>query len=429
MNEKEVAVSEQENKKLSLSQRPTAENRDAWSAYWKTQDQPWRTEPEIAPERQAYLARLRTIEPNVAEGIYPFKHVEPKLSRADLEWLLATHENGRGPVVWSDECQRTREGIDLCGADLSYLDLRHLPLARLLGGLSLDQHPSKEERNKAAILLKGADLRYTHLEGANLYWADLRDADLWRARVEEASLNRARLQGAYLIEAHLEHTDLSRAQLEGVQLENVLWSDKQGTGPLLADAQWGNTNLTVLQWSQLKMLGDEHIARQQQTIEGKRKDRDLRLKEYAIAVRANRQLAVALQGQGLNEDAARFAYRAQRLQCIVLCLQRKFGQCLFSVFLDVLAGNGYRPERSLFWYLTTIFGFALAYYTFGHLPFFPDSLIFSLTSFHGRGFFPGLEMKTSLHNPLVVLAAFEAVVGLFIEISFIATFTQRFFAR
>lgn len=48
-------------------------------------------------------------------------------------------------------------------------------------------------------------------------------------------------------------------------------------------------------------------------------------------------------------------------------------------------------------------------------------------SFHGRGFFPSLSGETNLHNPLVVLAAFEAVVGLFIEISFIATFTKRFF--
>lgn len=35
----------------------------------------------------------------------------------------------------------------------------------------------------------------------------------------------------------------------------------------------------------------------------------------------------------------------------------------------------------------------------------------------------------SLGDPVAILAAFEAVVGLFIEITFIATFTQRFFAR
>jgi hypothetical protein len=100
---------------------------------------------------------------------------------------------------------------------------------------------------------------------------------------------------------------------------------------------------------------------------------------------------------------------------------------LFSGFLDLLAGYGYRPGRSVFWYIVIIFGFAMAYYVFGHLPFFPDTFIFSLTSFHGRGFFPGLGNEASLHNPLVVLAAVEAVIGLFIEISFIATFTKRFF--
>jgi hypothetical protein len=108
---------------------------------------------------------------------------------------------------------------------------------------------------------------------------------------------------------------------------------------------------------------------------------------------------------------------------------RRFGQYLFSLFLDLLAGYGYRPGRSVIWYLVTIFGFALAYFAIGHLPFFPDAFVFSLTSFHGRGFFPGLGSANTLHSPLVVIAAFEAVIGLVIEISFIATFTQRFFGR
>jgi hypothetical protein len=50
--------------------------------------------------------------------------------------------------------------------------------------------------------------------------------------------------------------------------------------------------------------------------------------------------------------------------------------------------------------------------------------VFSVTSFHGRGFFPG---SLDLKDVVVKLAALEAVVGLPIEISFIATFTQRFF--
>jgi hypothetical protein len=55
------------------------------------------------------------------------------------------------------------------------------------------------------------------------------------------------------------------------------------------------------------------------------------------------------------------------------------------------------------------------------------ALVFSVTSFHGRGFMPGENVP--LTNPLTVLAAAGAIIGLLIEITFIATFTQRFFAR
>ncbi|HAH01278.1 MAG TPA: hypothetical protein DCL75_21070 [Ktedonobacter sp.] len=94
-----------------------------------------------------------------------------------------------------------------------------------------------------------------------------------------------------------------------------------------------------------------------------------------------------------------------------------------------MAGFGYRPIRTVFWYLLVVGGFAAAYALFGHLSALPDALVYSLTSFHGRGFFPGLGKDITLHNPLVILAAAEAVIGLFIEISFIATFTQRYFGK
>ena len=91
-----------------------------------------------------------------------------------------------------------------------------------------------------------------------------------------------------------------------------------------------------------------------------------------------------------------------------------------------LVGYGYRPGRSVFWYLTVVFGFSIAYYTVGHFP--PlEAFIFSLTSFHGRGFFP--ESTLFLQDALVILAVFEAVIGLLIEASLIATFTQRFIGK
>ncbi len=39
--------------------------------------------------------------------------------------------------------------------------------------------------------------------------------------------------------------------------------------------------------------------------------------KYRTAVRANRQLTTVLRGQGLNEEANHFAYRAQLLQRVV----------------------------------------------------------------------------------------------------------------
>jgi hypothetical protein len=103
-------------------QRPTTDDRDAWKAYWTVQGMPWRTEPEIDAERRAYLAERRAVEPDIEQGIYPFKGV--KLDRADVEWLLATHESDsmQGPVDWSDSRQRTRPGLDLRGADLANID-------------------------------------------------------------------------------------------------------------------------------------------------------------------------------------------------------------------------------------------------------------------------------------------------------------------
>jgi hypothetical protein len=209
-------------------------------------------------------------------------------------------------------------------------------------------------------------------------------------------------------------------------LRGVHLGDEKSGFVLFAGVRWGDVDLSVVDWTQMNILGDEYQARRREKGNGEAKDSTMRLEEYRTAVRANRQLAVALRGEGLNEEAARYAYRAQRLQRVVLRRQRKLGQYLFSWFLDLLVGYGYRPGRSLFWYLAVIFGFAITFFAFGHLP--PlEAFIFSLTSFHGRGFFPGSTLY--LNDTRVILAAFEAVIGLLIEASLIATFTQRFIGK
>ncbi|SRR6266567_3012635 len=142
---------EQAKQHVPPPQRPAPDDCDAWVAYWKEQGQPWRTEPEIDLKRQAELARCRAIVPDIKKGTYPFKGM--KLTRADVEWLLETHENSRGPMDLSDETQWKREGLDLRGADLCEVNLHHLPLTRMRGGLDLSElRKSTREQHRISIL-------------------------------------------------------------------------------------------------------------------------------------------------------------------------------------------------------------------------------------------------------------------------------------
>jgi hypothetical protein len=170
-----------------------------------------------------------------------------------------------------------------------------------------------------------------------------------------------------------------------------------------------------------------------------------RMVAFSDAVRAYRQLSIALHNQGVNEHADRFAYRAQFLERQVLkrqAFQRikgrphglgwrmsKFAAYLGSILLDIVSGYGYKPVRSVLTYAVVVLAFAAVYLTLApaNLHLTPiGAIVTSLVSFHGRGFFPG---QPDVNGPFMRFVAAEAVLGLLLEITFIATFTQRFFAR
>lgn len=460
-----------------------------WEDYWEAQGMPWRTEPEIDADRKKYLAERRAVIPDPHHGIYPFRDENGsiRLTRADVEWLLATHESRgvTGPVIWEDEKDKLvefrRVGLDLRGADLGAASLNGLPLSCLIGygnygpGKSwLWADATEDQRALAAIQLDFAMLRGTHLEGAylskvHLVGTYLVGARLEHARLEHAHLERANMAGArlndvfmpnaHLDEAnlgrtHLERANLTRVQLAGADLREayfdgatilrgVSFAGSQAGTVRLADVSWGDVNLAVVDWAQVPMLTDERAAwawkpfdddvaewkklprRQMRTAE-----RTAYRSAFEDAVRANRQLATALRGQGLNEHADRFAYRAQLLQRRVLWMQglRKRPAYFGSLLLDWLAGYGYRPGRSFLAYLIIIAAFAASYFflgdSSGHQLRWYEAVVVSLTAFHGRGFF---AQQYRPGDPQSIIAALEAVVGLVIEISFIATFTKRFF--
>jgi hypothetical protein len=78
--------------------------------------------------------------------------------------------------------------------------------------------------------------------------------------------------------------------------------------------------------------------------------------------------------------------------------------------------------------------FSTLVYFWQNLVFFPHAawyqalgmgFVGAITALHGRGFFP----EAAQSGVQMGMAAFDAVVGLIIEASFVATFVQRFFAR
>lgn len=462
-----------------------------WLHYWRSfgdryvaDDEPWRTQPLISPERQQLLAARLAVAPDIEESRFPFKDIA--LTRADIEWLLDAHRDGQGPLDWDDPDQQGQSGLDLRGADLRHVDLSHLPLAGLTGGLtSLESLVSTAEQEEAAaVQMQGAHLYFAHLEGAQLAGAHLDDADLARTRLQDAHLasahlarvdlraahlerailEAAHLEGADLTRAHLdeanlrgahcenadlkfallhradlrgahcEGADLTRAHLEGADLarcffdgattlDRVYFCDREHGCARLADVQWGDVNLSVVTWSSVKTLTGRRPARHH--------DRDTHeyvaprqesIYFYEEAVRTNRQIAIHLYNQGLNEEGARFSHAAYSIRRQIYRLKHRYIRYGLSCLIAVLAGYGYTPLRILMWYVAINTVCAVIYSRLGS----PDPIVESITAFHGRGFF---SEQFRLGNPEYRIAASEAVIGLLIEICFIATFTQRFLGR
>lgn len=223
--------------KYVYSDRPTNGDRTHWQRYWAKRGLTWRWEPEISPTRQEDLAQWRSKIFDPIKHNFPFAGIE--LTRADIEWLLATHEDYQGPIGHHAAFKHEREGIDLRGAFIpSQTNLSQLPLTQVRCGLSFFEwiHATEGQRKGAGTLLKGvnlskaklvrADLREAHLEEANLYQTDLRGghlrrADLKGANLEEADLCDADLRDADLKEANLYKVNLKSADLRGASLREV----------------------------------------------------------------------------------------------------------------------------------------------------------------------------------------------------------------
>jgi len=183
------------------------------------------------------------------------------LTRAELLGLI--EENGGSG------------GLDLCGRDLSELDLSQEAILQELQarGSGDDAFPPWVYlvKGKArGIHLAEAQLRGARLESSNLQGACLRGADLSGACLRQADLGRAELGGANLSDADLTHANLERADLVGADLRRAQLQGADCRYALLAAAnlQEAHMSRVRLEWSNLMTANLQHARLREANLEG-----------------------------------------------------------------------------------------------------------------------------------------------------------------
>ena len=472
---------------LTYKQRATtvSPERD-WKEHWKAQGQPWRREPEIDLRRQQFL-RERYTHAGSKDEEAPLQGVD--VTRADIEWLLVHRGEFASGQKGLNLCQAIMKGTSFANLSLEKANFREAKLERAdFSFAKLERANFREAKLEEADFreakLEGAYFSFAKLEGAYFNEAKLEGANFSKAKLERADFSKAKLEGANFSEATLGEAYFRRAKLEGADFGEVTLGNRRGVGPWLADVQgWDGVNLAVIDWFQIRWLGEEVEAHKKKQDGGRRKGKVIRVEEYHRAARGYRQLATALEGQGLKEEAEHFAYRAQVMQRIMLwhriwrweqrpeekqqtpfrqrvgAWRRRLGQgwtdlwaCFFLLFLSVLTGYGYRLGRALFWYVVVLVAFMGLYLwiscgqplpstwddvvkacswlvssqprPLGRL----DALIMSVSNMVGRGFFSQANQSLA-EDPYAGWSVVEGVIGVFMDVLLISTLTQRLFKK
>ena len=404
---------------------------------------------EPTQERQAKL--LKIYEANVAGGKPPYAGVVIG-TRGELKWIIAERGwniDGSVATIADDpdlrgaDIRGNMSGVVLYGAKLSgaYIETADFTDANLSFSDLRKAYIMNSSFNRA--VLTGANLRQANIFRSDMSDAQLIVADCRNARLGGASpatnftgadLTAANLSGALIAGYIFKQANLTQVRMDASTVLGSNGDDltrvQLDSHTRLLDVSWNGAILALINWDDVPVLGDEIDIKEASA-------RKEQVQAYQKAARAYFGLARALEAQGLSEPALRYRRRQQQLERAAQLRSFNLLGWLFSCALNIVSGYGDRPLRAFGVYLAVILTLAGIYFgitTPGSPIFFSGSqplqlheaVVFSLSSFHGRGFFPS---TISLGDPVAIVAALEAVVGLFIELVLIATFTRRLFER
>jgi uncharacterized protein YjbI with pentapeptide repeats len=401
---------------------------------------------EPTPERQAELRKA--YEANVAASEPPYAGIQIS-TRGELKWII-------GERGWQGNSANTRadlpnlansgitgdfSGINLTASNLSGIFIQDANLSEVDLSFANLSGAVVATSNLTKAVLAGANLSGSMFVDSNFTDVDLSAADLSKSIfVQDEGENqffRATLQmanlSASLIAGNFGGADMIRARMDGTTAFGGYGEKGRvhiDSTTRLLDVAWNGAVLALVNWSEVPRLGDEADIKEASS-------RKEHVQAYREAARAYHGLAKALEAQGITVPALRYRRRQHQLERAAQLRSFNLLGWLFSSALNIVSGYGDRPLRALGVYLAVIFAFAGIYFGIttpgspiffgGSQPLqFHEAVVFSLSSFHGRGFFPS---TIGLGDPVAIVAALEAVVGLFIELVLIATFTRRLFER
>jgi len=286
-----------------------------------------------------------------------------------------------------------------------------------LGGSTLQQvdlsHANLRKADLSFANLEEADLRFADVEGGNLCGANLRCALLDGAKLQKVDLSRARLQGAILDSANLREANLTFANLQiaylgRTNLDQAKLGDAHLVGAELSHASLHNV---ILQGCELHGSKLKNARRPITVMEDGRPFRDI--------VDDHRILKNYFRVEGYYNDVSEHYYKEREFTTKALRKERKWGSWFKDKAQELLCGYGERPSRTVGFSFFLMFLYFVIFSIFGMS--IDQALLFSVLSFTTLGY--GVSITGS--TPLQLVAASEALLGIFMMALLAFTFTRK----
>lgn len=349
----------------------------------------------------------------------------------------AVEPKARINLIHADLTKANLSGMSLRYANLSGASFKGANLRKSDMTLTIfrDGECSGADLRDATLLATNAER--SHFDDTNMWSVDIRNAELRGAILSNAYLDDALLIGADLRAAELRRTFLYGADLSTVRLDANTVFEGAWVNELtvFGENKWSEISLSAIQWLDVGRLGDELVPEIPPSYPPKLAVR-LRDNTRKGAVQTYRGLELALRTQGVETVARRFHLRYERLRRVMVYKEGKKivrdVRLLFSLALDALVGYGEAPVQTFLIYVGSVFAFSGVYAALvgpaSHISSvqWPDWLLYSFVTFHGRGLFDNVNKLTQVHGWLPVVALLESALGIAMEFIFVAAFTRRF---